>query len=161
MANNTECNFLILKGLIVNFSKIAALFTFFMITTHSAFALDIQPGEWIMDSKGKPKSVCYTQKEVEQLKSAKPGSKMTVDGCSIEIKENTAERHIADTVCATPKAKVHVVIEQKKLSETEISMKMDINATGKDGRVVKNSTEFVQTFVGSKCSAASKRNAKK
>ncbi len=48
--------------------KLAAIFAFTLAGSHSAMALDIQPGEWAREGQGKTIHTCYTEKMAANLK---------------------------------------------------------------------------------------------
>ena len=140
--------------------KLAAIFAFTLAGSHSAMALDIQPGEWAREGQGKTIHTCYTEKMAANLKKIAKGVESTKDGCSIKYTENTDTLLVNEITCNKPEGNMHSVVEEKKISDTEIRMtiKMDIESGGQKSSF---STETVQKFVGKECSEASKGKAQK
>ena len=56
--------------------KLAAILAFTLAGSHSAMALDIQPGEWVTDHNGKTKVTCYDAAAIKHLKEMKKGKKL-------------------------------------------------------------------------------------
>ncbi|MER1976104.1 DUF3617 family protein [Pseudocitrobacter faecalis] len=123
-------------------------------------ALDIQPGEWVREGQGKTIHTCYTEKMAANLKKIAKGVESTREGCTTKFTENTDTLLINETTCNKPEGNMHSVVEEKKISDTEIRMtiKMDIESGGQKSSF---STESVEKFVGKECSEASKGKAQK
>ncbi|GHD93525.1 hypothetical protein GCM10011445_21040 [Pseudocitrobacter faecalis] len=140
--------------------KLAAIFAFTLAGSHSAMALDIQPGEWVRESTGKTTHVCYTEKMVAHLKKISPGNETTKEGCTNKYTKNTDTLLVNETICYKQDTKMHSVVEEKKISDTELRMniKMDLESGGKKASF---NTETVEKFVGKECSEASKGKAQK
>lgn len=140
--------------------KLVAIFAFTLAASHSAMALDMQPGEWVTEGHGKTTHKCYTEKMVANLKKIAKGVESTREGCSVKYTENTDTLLVNEITCNKPEGNMHSVVEEKKISDTEIRMtiKMDIESGGQKSSF---NTETVEKFVGKECSEASKGKAKK
>lgn len=144
----------------MKYFKLAAIFTVAMAGSHSAMALDIQPGEWVMESQGTAIHLCYTEKMAADSKKIAKGFETTADGCTTKFTESTDTLLVNETTCDKPEAKMHTVVETKKISDTEfhLTMKMDMD---NNGQKMSTSSETVQKFVGKACSEASQGKVQK
>lgn len=144
----------------MKYAKLAAFFAFTLAGSHSAMALDIQPGEWVMESQGTAIHMCYTEKMAEDSKKIAKGFETTAEGCTTKFTESTDTLLVNETTCDKPDSKMHTVVETKKISDTEfhMTMKMDLE---NGGQKMSTSSETVQKFVGKECSEASKGKAQK
>lgn len=150
-----------------------------LINTGYVYAIDIQPGEWkvestemhvvdlvtkqvLIDQKntGKTMPLCYTPKMSADSKNMKKGFTATEDGCTTKFVESSDTKLVSETTCDKPNLKTHAVVDTTRTSDTEflITMKMDMDS--KD-RKMSTTSKSKQTFISPTCSEASKRTGTK
>ena len=138
---------------------------------NGAWALDMQPGEWQLESPevrivdkttGKlfkqeklsapPKRVCYTTSKVEQMQVIQKGTQLPVQGCTGSVSENNNMEMAIDSRCPTQDgSEIHTLVKYTKVSDKEFIFQpsMENTSPGKGKNVTMT---FKQTFVGKKCS---------
>ena len=139
--------------------KLAAILAFTLAGSHSAMALDIQPGEWVTDHNGKKKVTCYDAAAIKHLKEMKKGKKIKAGKCVTDIKDNSSTHQNTETYCKTPDKEFLIATDMTKTSETEVKIKVKMDIT-LDGKTSSAEEVMVQKFVSAQCTAPSNSKAK-
>ncbi|EMM4084603.1 hypothetical protein WAC87_002486 [Shigella flexneri] len=135
------------------------------LSVGNAFAIDLQPGEWLMVSdKGKEVHYCLTLAVALSNKNREKGSVLEVSGKTKNvfyksiILENTATHRIEDLTYTTPERTAHIVTDMVKVSDTELQVAIvtDVEMAGKK---TTEKSKLTQTFINATCSELSRGKA--
>lgn len=138
---------------------------------NGAWALEIQPGEWLLEmpvfrimdpatgkvvkevKPDKPlKRVCYTESKAKQMQTLKKGTKLPVKGCNALVTENNDTEISIDSRCPTADgAEFHSLVQFIKVSDKELTFQTSMQNT-EPGKAKNIQVTFKQTFVSSQCS---------
>ncbi|EAA7241923.1 hypothetical protein BVD23_02795 [Salmonella enterica] len=131
--------------------------------TNCAWALNVQPGEWISKRDGKSVNFCVQPEMAAQLKKWQPGDQFGLNACSTHYLENAADKMVFETICKGGLMgtwhRLNRRVEILKVSDTAFSLTALSVESDRSGQKDKLTHTAALSFVGQVCSVASKTHS--